>query len=83
VVLPEKRTRCCSSPASSRSNSMTQTEQLRQTRCGSPITAPNNCDQKGAPAQQLVAAILEDDRFGDHRAGRVMRLPNHLGTQPP
>jgi hypothetical protein len=35
-----------------------------------PITAPNAWNQKGVrqPAQQLVAAIFENDRLGDHSA---------------
>ena len=42
-------------------------------------TAPNDWNQKGMrqPAQQLVAAILENDRFGDYHA-----KPGHAIAQP-
>ena len=44
-----------------------------------PITAPKDWNQKGCakPPQQLVAAVLEDDRLGDHRAE-----PRHPLAEP-
>ena len=36
----------------------------------------------GEPPQELVAAVLEHDRFGDHRAERRHARANHAGTRP-